>query len=67
MFVKIRQKIVQKCWYLLYWIHHKKFDHYTDIYSLNPLYLIIHRGSGCFKEKTGNKYLAFASTNKKKH
>ena len=47
-FAKIRQKILEK-----HWIHHiRKIDYYTDIYSENSFYLIIHRTSGCFSKKT---------------
>ena len=28
-----------------------------NIHSVNPLYLIIHSATGCFKEKNGEKYL----------
>ena len=44
----------------------KKINRHTDIYSANPLYLIIHRTSGYFREKNGNKYLVFASSDKNK-
>ena len=44
----------------------KKINRHTDIYSANPLYLNIHRTSGYFREKNGNKYLVFASSDKNK-
>ena len=31
---------------------------------MNPLYLIIHSATGCFKEKNGEKYLIIDSTEK---
>ena len=42
----------------------KKFDHCENIYSVNPLYLIIHSATGNFKEKNGEKYLIIDSTDK---
>ena len=35
----------------------KKFIDFENIYSVNPLYLIIHSATGYFKEKYGEKYL----------
>ena len=40
----------------------KKIDDYENIYSLNPLYLIIAHASGYIEEKHTNKYLIFDST-----
>ena len=40
----------------------KKIDDYENIYSLNPLYLIIDHASGYIEEKHTNKYLIFDST-----
>ena len=40
----------------------KKIDDYNDIYSVNPLHLIVNRVDGHIEEKNGNKYLVFAST-----
>ena len=40
----------------------KKIDDYENIYSLNPLYLIIAYASGYIEEKHTNKYLIFDST-----
>ena len=37
----------------------KKIDDYENIYSVNPLYLIITHGSGYIEEKGVNKYLVF--------
>ena len=39
--------------------HNKKIDDYENIYSANPLYLIVSHASGCIEEKNGNKYLIF--------
>ena len=41
----------------------KKIDDYENIYSINPLYLIIDHASGYIEEKEMNKYLVFDSTN----
>ena len=40
----------------------KKIDDYENIYSVNPLYLIIDHASGYIEEKGVNKYLVFDST-----
>ena len=40
----------------------KKIDDYENIYSVNPLYLIIDHANGCIEEKGVNKYLVFDST-----
>ena len=39
----------------------KEIDDYENIYSVNPLYLIIDNGSGYIEEKGVNKYLVFDS------
>ena len=39
---------------------------YNSINSVNPLYLIIGEADGYIEQKTGNKYLIFASTDKNK-
>ena len=44
----------------------KKIDDYENIYSVNPLYLIINTADGHIEEKTGSKYLTFASTDENK-
>ena len=44
----------------------KKIDDYENIYSVNPLYLIINEVDGHFKEINGNKYLTLVSTDKNK-
>ena len=37
----------------------KKIDDCENIYSVNPLYLLVNHASGYIKEKNGNKYLIF--------
>ena len=44
----------------------KKIDYYENIYSVNPLYLIIAHASGYIEEKGANKYLIFDPTNENK-
>ena len=44
----------------------KKIGDYGSIHSVNPLYLIIGKADGYTEESNGNKYLAFASTDKNK-
>ena len=44
----------------------KKIDDYENIYSVNPLYLIIDHASGYIEEKGVNKYLVFNSTDENK-
>ena len=44
----------------------KKIDDYENIYSVNPLYLIITHVSGYIEEKRVNKYLVFDSTDENK-
>ena len=39
----------------------KKFDDYENIYSANPLYLMIGEVIGHIEENNGNKYLVFYS------
>ena len=41
-------------------------DDYENIYSVYPLYVVINTADGYIKEKNGNKYLTFASTNENK-
>ena len=40
----------------------KKIDDCENIYSVNPLYLIIAQANGCIEEKGVNRYLIFDST-----
>ena len=44
----------------------KKIDDYKNIYSVNPLHLIIDHASGYIEEKGVNKYLVFDSTDENK-
>ena len=51
----------------IYYIGHitsKRIGDCENIYSVNPLYLIIHSAAGYFKEKNGEKYLIIDSTKK---
>ena len=44
----------------------KKIDDYENIYSVNPLYLIIAHANGYIEEKGVNIYLIFDSTDENK-
>ena len=44
----------------------KKIDDYENIYSVNPLYLIVNHANGYIEEKGVNRYLIFDSTNENK-
>ena len=44
----------------------KKIDDYENIYSVNPLYLIVVDASGYIEEKGVNKYLIFDSSDENK-
>ena len=48
--------------YKIGYIPIKKIDDYENIYSVNPLYLIIALTNGHIEEKGVNKYLVFDST-----
>ena len=62
-----RQKVVQKHWYWLHWIHHNyENDDYENIYSVNFLHLIIGEVDGNIEEKNGSKYLVFGSADENK-
>ena len=52
--------------YNIEYITIKKTDDYENIYSINPLNLIIDHASGYIEEKEMNKYLVFDSTEKNK-
>ena len=43
--------------YYIGYITIKKIDDCENIYSVNPLYLLVNHASGYIKEKNGNKYL----------
>ena len=44
----------------------KKIDDCKNIYSVNPLYLLINNASGYIEEKGVNKYLVFDSAGENK-
>ena len=50
--------------YYVGYITIKKFGDCKNIHSMNPLNLIIHSATGCFKEENGEKYLIIDSTEK---
>ena len=50
--------------YYIGYIMIKKISDCENIYSMNPLYLIIYSATGYFKEKNGEKYLILDSTDK---
>ena len=52
--------------YNIGYIKIKKIDDYENIYSVNPLYLIVDHASGYIEEKGVNKYLVFDSTDENK-
>ena len=52
--------------YYIGYITIKKIDDYENIYSVNPLYLIIGKIDGFIEKKNGSKYLDFDSTDKNK-
>ena len=50
--------------YYIGYITIKKFSDCENIYSVTPLYLIIHSATGHFKEKSSKKYLIIDSAEK---
>ena len=44
----------------------KTIDDHENIYSVNPLYLMIDKIDGQIEEKNGSEYLVFDFTNEKK-
>ena len=52
--------------YYIGYITIKKVDDCKSIYSVNPLHLRNDQASGYIKEKNGNKYLIFDSTDENK-
>ena len=50
--------------YYVGYIAIKKIDDYENIYSVNPLHLIIGEADGDIEEKNGSKYLVFDSIHK---
>ena len=61
---KKRQRGI-KIYYIGY-ITIKKIDDCENIYSVNPLYLLVNHASGYIEEKNGNKYLIFDSVDENK-
>ena len=65
--MKIEQKLYKNVdIYYIGYIIIKKIDDYENIYSVNPLYLIIGIVDGFIEEKNGSKYLVFDSTDENK-
>ena len=58
--------LMLKTWYLLHWILQKNISDYESIHSAGPLYFIAGEVDGYIKNKNGNKYLSFPSTDKNK-
>ena len=50
----------------IYYIRYITMKDHVTIHSVNPLHFIIHEVDEHIEEKNGNKYLAFASTDKNK-
>ena len=44
----------------------KKIDACENIYSVNPLYLLVNHANGYIEEENGNKYLIFDTTDENK-
>ena len=64
--LKIDKQSYKNSIYNIGYITKKKIDEYENIYSVNPLYLIIANTSGYIEEKGVNKYLFFDSTDENK-
>ena len=66
--LKIHKKSYKNI-YIYYTVYNtmKIIIDYESIHSANPLYLIIGKIDGHIEERNGNKYLVFASTDKKKY
>ena len=60
------KKIDKKSYNNIGYITIKKIDDWENIYSVNPLYLLIARTNGYIEEKGANKYLIFNSTEENK-
>ena len=52
--------------YYIGYITIKKIDDCENIYSVNPLYLLVNHANGYIEEKGVNKYLIFDSTDENK-
>ena len=63
--LKMDKKSYKDIYYIGY-ITNKKIGNYENIYSVNPLYLIIGEVIGHIEQNNGNKYLVFDSTDESK-
>ena len=54
------------CIYNIGYITIKKIDDYENVYSVNPLYLLVNHVSGYIEEKNENKYSIFDATDENK-
>ena len=52
--------------YYIRYITKKSINDYESIHSVNPLHFIVDEVDGYIEERNGNKYLVFASTDKRK-
>ena len=52
--------------YNIWYITIKTIDDFENIYSVNPLYLIMSHAKGYVEEKNENKYLIFNTTDENK-
>ena len=64
--LKIDKKSYKNMGIYLRYITIKKINDYENIYSVNPLYLIIDKVLGHIEEENESKYLVFDSKNKNK-
>ena len=60
------KKIDKKSYNNIGYITIKKIDDCENIYSVNPLYLLVNHANGYIEEKGVNKYLIFDSTDENK-
>ena len=51
--------------YYIWYITIKNIGNYENTHSVNPLYLIASKADAYIEESNGDKYLVFASTDKK--
>ena len=56
--LKLDKKNINRSWYLLYWLCHKKPE--WNVNSVNPLYLMINRIDSFIEKKNGDKHLNIA-------
>ena len=64
--LKIDKKSYKNMGIYIRYITIKKINDYENIYSVNPLYLIIGKIDRLIEEKNGSKYLVFDSTDESK-